>query len=297
MRIPKIIAGLALLILIAVVIRELWTDSDNAGKVKSDLMYDYASASEWLSGGNPYDPSRHLMEKHISARIQFDLDRRVVANPHTPFQIVMLAPLSLLGWVTAKNIWMMIDVVLLMLSVLMVCRELQFRMSTTGLVTLGSAVIPLANLEFFHGQISTLLLLLFVSGWIARRRGNDALCGIALGIAAALKLYPALMIIPLLRSRARRAASWLLGTLALMLVSSAFLIGSGTAIQFLDASRRNLLIWADAPANVSVASLPYRLLDSAFGFELHASIGTWITVAVGIRFTFRTFFDATGLAL
>jgi hypothetical protein len=279
-RLSEIIVGLILLALLTVVVSELWTGSTDAVRTNPDLMYDYVSARELRSGGNPYDSSQALMETHISPDVQFDLDPSV-ANPHTPFQILLLAPLSLLGWVTAKNIWLIIDVALLMVSAFIVCRELRFSMPATVVVTLGCAMVPLAKLEFVHGQVGTLLLLLFVIGWFAQRRGNEALCGFALGIAAALKLYPALMLIPLVRSGSRKTALWLVGTAALVLVSSSLLIGPGAALDFLQVSRHNVEIWAGAPANVSVVSLPYRLLGSVLGFHLPTSIGAGIALVLG----------------
>ena len=279
-RLPEIVVGLILLTLLAVVVRELWTGSSDAVKTNPDLMYDYVSARELRAGGNPYYPSQGLMETHISPGVEFDLDPRA-ANPHTPFQILLLAPLSLLGWVAAKNIWLIIDIGLLMVSAFIVCRELRLSVSATVLAMVGFALLPLSTLEFIHGQVGTLLLFLFVIGWIARRRGNEALCGIALGIAAALKIYPVLMLIPLVRSGARKTAFYLLGTSALVLASSALLIGVRATIDFVEVSRHNLEMWAGVPDNVSVVSLPYRLLGSIFGVQLAPAVGVGIVAVLG----------------
>jgi hypothetical protein len=280
---PEVVVGLLLLGVLTFMVAGLWIGSTDAVRSNPDLMYDYVSGRELRNGGNPYDPSQALMETHISPEVEFDLDPRA-ANPHTPFQILLLSPLTLLGWVTAKNLWLIIDVALLTVSVFIVSRELRLSLSATVVVTMGFALMPLARLEFFQGQVGTLLLFLFVLGWMARRRGNESLCGIALGIAAALKLYPILMLIPLVRGGARRTASWLLGTTALLLATSTLLIGPRAFIDFTNVSRHNLEIWIGAHANVSIVSLPYRLIDSLLGVRLTLAIGVGIAALLGCGF-------------
>ncbi len=51
------------------------------------------------------------------------------------------------------------------------------------------------------GQVQLLLLLLLVGSWCCLRRGRDRAAGVLLGIAIAVKLYPAALLLPLLLAR------------------------------------------------------------------------------------------------
>jgi hypothetical protein len=251
--------GLLLLLLVAGVVHSNWFSAEGALRVNPDLLSDYLSGRALGNGENPYAPSGVLLERYLpSASIEF---QEWMRNPHTPLQVVVLAPLSMLDYVVAHNLWLVIEVTLLVCSAFLVCRELGLKRGTSSLIGLGAVLPLIARTEFFHGQVNTLLLLLFVLAWLSLRRGLQAYAGLLLGVAAAIKLFPLLMVVPLWRLRASKAVRWLLGTATVTCLVAAIIVRPGNAIDFLfEASPNNVEYWRRSPSNISLVTLPYRTL-------------------------------------
>jgi len=125
--------------------------------------------------------------------------------PVTPFSTLAIWPLTAVPPLTAKRIWIVLNLMLLFPIG-------WFLHSMTGLgyrrIAIALALcFPLyRNLEF--GQVYVLLLLLVVAACWAYLRGLDALAGSLVAIAAACKIFPILLFVLLLRRRAWRALAW-----------------------------------------------------------------------------------------
>jgi hypothetical protein len=142
--------------------------------------------------------------------------------PVTPFSTLAIWPLSAAPPLTAKRIWIVLNLMLLFPIG-------WFLHSMTGLgyrrIALAFALcFPLyRNLEF--GQFYVLLLLLVVAACWAYLRGLDGLAGSLVAIAAACKIFPVLLFVLLLRRRAWRALAWGTITGLAALVLSVFVFG------------------------------------------------------------------------
>jgi Glycosyltransferase family 87/WD40-like Beta Propeller Repeat len=136
----------------------------------------------------------------------------------TPFSLLPVLPFSSLPPLEAKRCWLLVNLVLLALTGWLLC----------GMTTLGPrriailtflAIIPLRT-NFLYGQEYVLLLFLLSLAARAYLERRPATSGAILGIAGALKIYPALFVFFFVRKRQWRAALALAaGSLVLWLFS------------------------------------------------------------------------------
>ncbi len=108
----------------------------------------------------------------------------------TPFSALPVLPLTLWSVTTAKRLWLLINMVLLGTSAGMVGRATSLGRRRAWLLCL-LLVVPLRT-SFLDGQMHILVLLLLVMAYGFESRGRRDACGVCLGIAGALKVYPLL---------------------------------------------------------------------------------------------------------
>lgn len=111
-----------------------------------------------------------------------------LANP--PTLAVAWMPLAYLPVERARRVWVWMSAIYLGCSIGLVATQLVGARSLWGLVGI-TALFTLsapAREQFLYGQMYSFLLLLHVIGWRAYTRRQDAVAGLALGLAMALKL-------------------------------------------------------------------------------------------------------------
>ncbi len=146
------------------------------------------------------------------------IDVRVIGlAPITPFSTLVIWPLTSLGPLAAKRVWIVANLLFLWPLAWLL-------QSLTGLgyrrIALAFALsVPLyRNLEY--GQLYIFLLLLITAGCWAYLRGNRALAGVLIAFATACKIFPILLFVFFLQRRTWRAlASGAIAGLGAMLIS------------------------------------------------------------------------------
>ena len=175
------------------------------GKLNTDFPNYYLSARLAHEG---YDTSREYewvwFEREKDHRA---LDINVIGLlPITPFSTLVMWPLTGLPPLTAKHLWILANLALL----IPLCRMLR---SMTGLSFRHIALIfalsfPLHR-NLLYGQFYVLLLFLIVAACWAYLRGSHGLAGALVAIAAACKVFPVLLFVFFLQRRNWRALlSW-----------------------------------------------------------------------------------------
>jgi hypothetical protein len=139
-------------------------------------------------------------------------------------------------------------------------------------VVLGPLSVTLMYLEGLHlGTNNYLVLLLVAAGCWSHLRGHDRWAGILIGLAAATKLWPAVLLVVMLRERRWRELRWTAGTLALQGIVLLLWLGPDVV--------------GDMLATLSVASPPTGLLigPTAFPAVREAwNAGLGVVVCVGL---------------
>ncbi len=195
----------------------------------------------------------------------YDFATPVSNAPFTypPFAAIVFVPLTLLPLPLAAACWTLISVVAMQASIWLLLgmlgvREPVRRVRLTALI--GLAMLPLAPVAFglWTGQINLLLLVLVIVD-LARSPGRFR--GVALGIAAGLKLTPLIFIPYLLFTRRfREARTAALTFVATVLIGLVLLPGASVQYWFKAMFDVNRVVLPDSnPFNSSMLGTLNRL--------------------------------------
>jgi alpha-1,2-mannosyltransferase len=207
---------------------------------------------------------------------------------YPPFFALLAAPLALLPPPAAGGVWLVLNQACLAASLLLILRCY----ASGGWVR---AALIGATLTFYplwidavQGQANLLVLLLVTVGLVGVLAGQPRAAA-ALGVAAALKLTPALLLIWLLADRRFKAAAWLAGGALVPTAAAGLLLGRDSLAYFgkvLPALAQGTMVYA----NQSLAGVigrftlpnpythPWLSLPAAYGLPLLGSlllVGLW----------------------
>lgn len=154
-----------------------------------DLSQDYLSARALRDGRDVFTRTTDLSVDYFPDRAT----HMTHPNPHPPFLVVLMLPLSFVPYEVVYPLGLAVNVLLLIL----VGRWLGF--SWTGRLAL--AAWPPIWWVLFQDQFEIALLVLAMLGWRAASSGHPSRAGFLLGLAATLKFYPLLLLVPFLARR------------------------------------------------------------------------------------------------
>jgi alpha-1,2-mannosyltransferase len=127
---------------------------------------------------------------------------------YPPIFAVLVAPLGLLPDAVAGLLWLLIEQASLAAAMILVLRWLRpVSWAVTGLLCATLTFYPLW-VDAAQGQANLVVTLLVTAGIVGVLKGQPRFA-VALGLAAALKLTPAILLIWLLLERRRREAAWM----------------------------------------------------------------------------------------
>ncbi|MFN2641160.1 MAG: glycosyltransferase family 87 protein [Actinomycetota bacterium] len=228
----------------------------------NDFTQDYVAARAWVHGANPYAPTRSLLAREVGPNAPFwPVSSRIQRNPHPPAYVVAVSPFSLLPYKLARVLWLLASAVFISCALAIVASALKWRRDAVVAVALGGLAIPIVQTDLILGQSTGLLLLLFVLSWRLLQQHSDRCAGALLGVAAAAKLFPVFMIVPLLRMRRFKAAVAMMLTAVIVEGASMLLVGRGATGTFLHVvTPENTTFWRPAPVNISLPGVAFRWL-------------------------------------
>ncbi|MBI2953250.1 MAG: DUF2029 domain-containing protein [Chloroflexi bacterium] len=151
---------------------------------------------------------------------------------YLPFLAVMVRPLALLPLQQAAAVWWLLNLILALVSarLLLGLANIDPRFPRTLLASGIVLLVPPVNMTIILGQVNIILLALltgviFLLNSRPSLRWKEVLAGLMLGAAIVLKLYPALVLIPLAIRRRWVPALWgLIGVVMALLIG---IVGAG----------------------------------------------------------------------
>jgi hypothetical protein len=190
--------------------------------------------------------------------------------------LLLMAPFTFLEPRLAAALWVLMSGILISGAAVVVLgtgRPLRF--TPTLLVCMGlPALFWPAQSTLGLGQVNALTLVFIAAALWAAARERPAWVGVAVGLATLTKLGPGLLLLYLLASRRFRAAAAAIATVTAGLLASAAWLGTGAFAAYLHAldwvNQKYPALVSDSPFNLSLASLPYRLLALAHSLGLSA---------------------------
>jgi Glycosyltransferase family 87 len=152
---------------------------------------------------------------------------------YPPIVALALSPLAWLPAQTAATLWLLLDVACTVAGCIVVARTaLPEHWPRLELAMLGAFAFSAAMYNFWHGQMNPEIFLLLALAFRSWVRGDEALCGVLVGIAAAIKLAPLVLVLLLLRRRWWQGAAVALGVFVLAAGAGVLAFGIHTAVEY-----------------------------------------------------------------
>jgi alpha-1,2-mannosyltransferase len=234
----------------------------------NDFFQDWGSARNYLVGMPVYTHHAMSIPRHLG--VPFDSVTSVDYNAHPPTSVLLAMPLVRLDYPDAVLVWNTISVIAFLASLGIVVAVLPvprlLLLPTLALLTFCHPVYG----NLYQGQLTLILVLLVTAIWALERSGRSCTAGILLGAAAAIKLFPAYLVVYYAaRGRLRPLLAAVLSFLALTLVT-ALILG-------LDSY--NDYVWIVLPAQARFRSLGYNLSIAGLWHKLFDPVGElgWMT--------------------
>jgi hypothetical protein len=261
------IAAAAALVLLAIVLSgdTPWRYTLYGVFAAPDFAQDLAAARVFASDQNPYEAG--IAEAHAELM-------RVPAHegyphfPHPPLLFLLILPMAGFTLQQAAPVWFCVSLGLLFLLAAVLAdvyssslhgnRRAHF---AVVLIAYGALFLwPPVQYNLAKGQWSIVVALLLALCWRFHVRGQHGAAGASLGIATAIKLFPALLGFYFL-ARTPRAVVWMavaaVATLGLPLVW----MGPQTIRLFIEQSQANVSYWETFPAvTYSIHGLLARMM-------------------------------------
>jgi alpha-1,2-mannosyltransferase len=136
-------------------------------------------------------------------------------NAHPPTSVLLMLPVASLNYHRALLTWNFASLLMLGASLGITVRGLMVPFSAWSILPTAALILlcqPL-RMQFFQGQWNLVLLLLITAAWIADRSGRPWWAGALIGLATAIKLFPAFLF--LYFALRRRWSALLAGALTL----------------------------------------------------------------------------------
>ena len=227
-----------------------------------DFFQDWAAARNWTEGRPIYGNLREAARDYLHLDLKgAELDGFVEVNGHPPTALWPALPFARIEFNTAFLIWDLASLGLVVVSLVMIGREFGI---AANFKTLSIVVIlalwcnPLWQL-LSQGQFGGLLLFLLTAGWLADRRGRSDWAGVCVGLAAAVKLYPGLIIGYWLLSGRRSQVKSALATLVVVAVATAVVFGADTFAIYVREVLPGMQFWYGSGLNLSLTGFWHRL--------------------------------------
>ncbi len=243
-----ILAGCALNLAVLVSIR--LTAADPAG---GDMCQDVLAVRHLLAHQNPYQPFSGCGVMHHLL--------------HPPAYLLLIAPFVLPPIATGALLWDLVNLLGLGVGVALIVRERGVRPTTWQLAIFFVllALWPPLQRAVLEGQVAPLLFLLFVLAWRWARHGRSTLAGGALGLAAALRLFPAFAVVYFLLRRDWRACFAATGVfIGYAALALPFVGVDGFVAYVTREAPANSAEWVHHPHNTSLTGLAHLIFTGSF---------------------------------
>lgn len=233
----------------------------------SDLSLIWMSTRAWMTGESPYtlEGTGKAWAVHSGSPFGPPSERSGALLVYPPSTFVVMAPWCLGDWRTSAGLWAVANTVLLLATVVLALglAGLGPKRAVWWWAAAGMLVLAPGHTAISVGQVSVLVVFLIVLGQALRERGRQNACGLALGIACAIKPQIALLFLAYEVGRKR----WRVGiaggaTLAAILAAGVLWLGHA-GVDWMPQWRANLAAFGGSNnANPTAANpLRYHLIN------------------------------------
>lgn len=267
-RMTMVVAILTVVILCVKVGQLLWIGSLT---LETDVG-SYFSAAERLRAGLLLYPADMTFSDGSREHYIYPPLLALIFYPLTSYQLAWWAwaAFSLACW--AASLWLLIRELLRNEFGRLLRQSLWWPVFLAALINFPPVLVHMT-----WGQLQLPLLLLLTLAWLGLRRARPVAAGVLIGLAIALKLFPLLLLVPLLVQRRWRCVAAALGVSALVLGLSFAVVGWDQTVFYVTKVLPEVSSQKDQHDNYSVAISMKLWLGGSFPSDL---------VANGLRLAF-----------
>lgn len=245
---------------------------------KPDFPNYYFGGQQFLEDGRMYQPLSPLVEEDFGVAYE-----AYSADP--PATVILLSPLSLLPYSTAWVLFAVVSALVMFGVGYGTAREVGWRRSWAMAAAAVVLVTAAGRFVLQRNHMEFILMLTLFLGWRALRRRQQVHAGIWWGIAAALKLFPAFLIVGLVATRRKKAAIVAALTAAGITLAAVLVGGWDNTLAYVTDVVPLATQWYGALGNYSLLSFGTALAGSWLGWTLLVVVGGVLVVAYvgGVR--------------
>ena len=216
----------------------------------------YYATQAFLAGGDMYGPT-------VATAVPFGENAtREFWNMNPPHFHLLVLPLALLPPPQAIGLWFAAGFFCLVLSLLLIARELEvtWRPQTVFYAALAVLLPSATGMVVVTAQVTFLLMLPMTLAWLAARRGDWSRAGLLLGLAASVKPFLGLFWLYLIIRRQVRAAVLMAAAAIGFALTGLAVFGVSAYAAWMEVTSRVDWLWV--PMNASVPALLARTISS-----------------------------------
>ncbi|MBI3745952.1 MAG: DUF2029 domain-containing protein [Chloroflexi bacterium] len=251
----------------------------------TQIQWGYDFSAYWSAAGNllhglPIYAADQLAGPYAPQRQFLYLYPPPLAAAVTPLAVLFPGDYRAAAWV-----WAALGVAILVVGTLAMGRSIGLLERVRAATGLGPWILVIAVLSFppvvgelVLGNVHILLFGLFAVAWLGIREGDrrgEAWAGIAVGVAAVIKVFPAVVILWFLLTGRRRAAGWSVIGAVLAIVVALPLTGLQNWLDFPVA-----LLNLSAPSDTTDTLAPTVWLAPVLGFGVARLVVTGTALAI-----------------
>jgi hypothetical protein len=232
-----------------------------------DYFQDWASARNPRVGLPVYTPHSTTIPLYLG-RPPRGVERETEYNAHPPMSVLLALPLAGLDFPDAMLAWNLISLAAFVASLAILARampELKALFLPVG--ALLPFCLPVYG-NFQQGQLTLVLVGLVTASWALDRSGRPGAAGALLGLAAAVKLFPAYLVLDFAGQRRWRALMATAVSFAVLTLATAMVLGLEPFRDYLNLvlpEQETVRSWW---CNFSIAGLWHRLFAPTPGADL-----------------------------
>ena len=225
----------------------------------NDYYQDWGSARNYWAGLPIYLAHSASVPRHLG--LPSNPMKSIEYNAHPPTSVLLALPLGRLDYPDAVHVWNLVSLAAFLAGLAIVAVALPFPREliwpTCALLLFCHPIYG----NFYHGQLTLLLVLLVASAWALDRSGRTGAAGLLIGIAAAVKLFPAYLLLYFAIQGRLRALAAAAASFAALTVATAAVLGCEAYRDYLLVVLPRQEAFRGCDYNAAIAGLWYKLFN------------------------------------
>lgn len=227
----------------------------------ADFYQEWSSARSYWLGQPLYQETVKLVPRDFGPRVSVEgwlLGR----NVHPPTAVLLGLPFGRWSYADALFAWNLLGVACLVGAVLLLtCSQRPLAWQRLLILPALLLLSPHLASQFIYGQLSLILLLLLTGAGVAYVANRRGLAGALIGVAAAVKVFPAVLGWLFLVRRDTRGLIGVIGGFGIATAITCGVLGTAAYRDYLRDVLPEALGWRSAATNSSIPGLWSKLFD------------------------------------